>query len=234
VDWRVEREPFGSRYAVRAGASRLQPLAFPGQEEDTSTDRSYNIHRWYRAGWSRYTQADPIGVVRPSEIANLYQYADGDPIGIYDPSGLDAVTDDPQIQKCTYCIFTKAGSGWYNSEEAFWIICDPTNGYNCEMWPSTKRQGTSSDSTTTFKNKVPDHACGIMHTHPLLKPAKPSTCSGCDVDQAIKIGMPIYTAHPTGIWKYDPKTKQTTREADSQWPNGPKRACGKGDPCAGL
>jgi len=61
VDWRVEREPYGSRFNVRV--ARYQPLAFPGQEEeDASTDRSYNIFRWYRSGWGRYTQADPLGL----------------------------------------------------------------------------------------------------------------------------------------------------------------------------
>lgn len=61
VDWRIEREPYGRTFTIRTGADRHQPLSLPGQEDDGS-DRSYNIFRWYRAGWGRYTQADPVGV----------------------------------------------------------------------------------------------------------------------------------------------------------------------------
>jgi RHS repeat-associated protein len=60
VDWRAEYEPHGTVNTLRAGATRHQPLRFPGQEYDeASADRSYNIFRWYRGGWGRYTQPDP-------------------------------------------------------------------------------------------------------------------------------------------------------------------------------
>jgi RHS repeat-associated protein len=91
VDWRVEREPYGARFALRAGATRYQPLAFPGQEEDVGTDRSYNIYRWYRAGWGRYTQSDPLGL---GPDINVYRYANSNPIGIDDPFGLDTAGCD--------------------------------------------------------------------------------------------------------------------------------------------
>src|SRR5439155_14225597 len=61
VIWRVEREPYGRIFTTRAGSERYQPLAFPGQEEDGLSDRSYNIFRWYRAARAKYTQFDPIG-----------------------------------------------------------------------------------------------------------------------------------------------------------------------------
>ena len=61
VIWRVEREPYGRIFSTRAGSERYQPLAFPGQEEDGVSDRSYNIFRWYQAARGKYTQFDPIG-----------------------------------------------------------------------------------------------------------------------------------------------------------------------------
>jgi len=83
VVWRVEREPYGKIFSHRAGPTRHQPLAFPGQEE--TGDTSYNIFRWYRAGWGRYTQADPIGL---EGGRNLYLYADARPTATFDRLGL--------------------------------------------------------------------------------------------------------------------------------------------------
>jgi RHS repeat-associated protein len=54
-----------------------------GQEEN------YNIHRWYRSGWGRYTQTDPLGVV---ENPALYSYAANSPITAVDPLGLWSFT----------------------------------------------------------------------------------------------------------------------------------------------
>ena len=62
VVWRVKREPYGASYVVRAGADRHQPLAFPGQEEGVEGEIAYNVFRWYRGGWGRYTQADPVNL----------------------------------------------------------------------------------------------------------------------------------------------------------------------------
>lgn len=81
--WRVEREPFGKTYATRTGSSRHQPLAFPGQEEVGET--SYNIHRWYRSAWGRYTQADPIGM---HGGMNLFGYVAANPVRWADSFGL--------------------------------------------------------------------------------------------------------------------------------------------------
>jgi RHS repeat-associated protein len=86
VDWRVEYEPYGTVNTIRAGSVRHQPLRFPGQEfDDSSPDRNYNIFRWYRGGWGRYAQSDPVGL--GSDI-NLYAYVSENPLTIIDPFGL--------------------------------------------------------------------------------------------------------------------------------------------------
>src|SRR6185369_3977795 len=66
VYWRAEYEPFGAVYALRS-ADQHQPLRLPGQEAeqlnlgaDGVNERLYNIRRWYRPAWGRYTQWDPI------------------------------------------------------------------------------------------------------------------------------------------------------------------------------
>jgi RHS repeat-associated protein len=72
VVWRVEREPYGKTFTHRGGATRHQPLVFPGQEEEG--ELSYNVFRWYRAGWGRYTQGD---LDRENAPFHPYDYANG-------------------------------------------------------------------------------------------------------------------------------------------------------------
>lgn len=45
----------------------------------------FNIFRWSRAGWGRYTLADPIGI---RGGINLYAYVNGNPVNAIDPYGL--------------------------------------------------------------------------------------------------------------------------------------------------
>ncbi|HEX3126417.1 MAG TPA: carboxypeptidase regulatory-like domain-containing protein [Thermoanaerobaculia bacterium] len=108
--WRAEYEPFGTVFTLRS-YDRHQPLRLAGQEAEQLglgangvTERSYNIHRWYRAGWGRYTQADPIRVTSDGE-SNQYVYALANPENRIDPTGEAVVTsgcnskDDARIQK---------------------------------------------------------------------------------------------------------------------------------------
>jgi uncharacterized protein RhaS with RHS repeats len=58
---------------------------------------SYNIFRWYRAAWGRYTQADPIGL---QAGVNLYGYVEGNPINREDPLGLISKSELEQMDCC--------------------------------------------------------------------------------------------------------------------------------------
>ncbi len=86
-------------------AEQHQPLRLPGQEAEQLnlgnnglTERFYNVFRWYRPNWSRYTQPDPIGL---DGGLNLYSYADDDPVGLADPGGLRPCSDQiPRDLKC--------------------------------------------------------------------------------------------------------------------------------------
>jgi uncharacterized protein RhaS with RHS repeats len=49
------------------------------------TEENYNVFRWYRAGWGRYTQADPLGLRAGT---NLFSYVNGTPNSRVDPRGL--------------------------------------------------------------------------------------------------------------------------------------------------
>ena len=106
VYWRAEHEPYGSVFELRT-ADQHQPLRFPGQEaeqlnlgDNGLTDRSYNIHRWYRSTWGRYTQDDPLrqpSLIAPflsgspiwhTSAANQYAYTGSKPVSYSDPLGL--------------------------------------------------------------------------------------------------------------------------------------------------
>ncbi|HJW96222.1 MAG TPA: RHS repeat-associated core domain-containing protein, partial [Thermoanaerobaculia bacterium] len=101
VAWRAEYEPYGDVWTMRTGAAGDQLLRFPGQEyvgKWEGTEERYNIFRWFRAGWGRYTQADPISfldnaavpVARRSagEVLELFRYARSNPLNVTDPLGL--------------------------------------------------------------------------------------------------------------------------------------------------
>jgi RHS repeat-associated protein len=62
VVWRIEQAPYGTTFALRAGATLRQPLRFPGQLAIDGNETVYNVHRWYRSDWGRYTQVDPLAV----------------------------------------------------------------------------------------------------------------------------------------------------------------------------
>lgn len=88
IVWRAEYEPYGKVYSYRAGdALDPQTLRFPGQESDSYDhgETLYNVFRWYRAGWGRYTSPDPIELL-PGP--NLYSYTFGNPIRYSDRFGL--------------------------------------------------------------------------------------------------------------------------------------------------
>ncbi|HEX8409364.1 MAG TPA: RHS repeat-associated core domain-containing protein, partial [Thermoanaerobaculia bacterium] len=83
IVWQVEYEPYGTVYAARRGEAKHQPLRLPGQEGGGSGEVSYNVFRWYRSGWGRYTQNDPMGWV-----GQEYSYASGNPVLHTDRLGL--------------------------------------------------------------------------------------------------------------------------------------------------
>jgi RHS repeat-associated protein len=85
VAWRAEYDPYGSVFALRTGATLHQPLRFPGQIAEDGVEPRYNVFRWYRSDWGRYTQADPIDFLGGF---NFYGYATGNPIMQSDRTGL--------------------------------------------------------------------------------------------------------------------------------------------------
>jgi len=94
VVWRAEYEPYGSVYMYRAGdANDPQALRLLGQEAPESLNPAgYNIFRWYRSGWGRYTQGDVMGLTFD---LNLYRYGAANPERFIDRYGLESALPMP-------------------------------------------------------------------------------------------------------------------------------------------
>jgi RHS repeat-associated protein len=106
IVWRAEHEPYGNVYLMRKGSRTDQPLRFPGQEAAMTwegTEENYNVFRWYRAGWGRYTQADPIGL---GGGLTLYGYVhdnppdDSDSLGLFDGGAFVKKITQQAINTC--------------------------------------------------------------------------------------------------------------------------------------
>jgi len=101
VYWRAEYEPYGKVFALLT-ADQHQPLRLPGQEAEQlnlgpngASERSYNILRWYRPSWGKYTQSDPISLRNGLAPANVYAYAYSRPTLYIDPLGAVAISFGP-------------------------------------------------------------------------------------------------------------------------------------------
>jgi RHS repeat-associated protein len=101
VIWRAEYDPYGDVRQMRVGASTDQPLRLPGQEvamTSEGSEENYNIFRWYRSGWGRYTQADPLGL---EDRTNLFEYARENSLRFTDRFGLWAIGKYPRDDEAT-------------------------------------------------------------------------------------------------------------------------------------
>jgi RHS repeat-associated protein len=156
VLWQPDPQPFGTIHAEESVGDGHDPLIrYPGQwahdpflvatEPEFST-LYYNFHRWYKPGWGRYTQADPVGILSTrGGLAELYAYGYGNPTRFIDPEGLDVRVCCRPLQPLPsydHCYVESDGSGrrrtWGLYQQHGWAVYrmnDPDDvGGDCGPW----------------------------------------------------------------------------------------------------
>ena len=132
--WWAEYEPYGRVFGLHGG-DQHQPLRLPGQEAEQwpdlgmngASERSYNIFRWYRPSWGRYSQPDPVGLQGGNVhgLNLLYSYVTLNPLALTDPLGLEVKTVgcDPSANRRI-----QAAAGDADAASATCLTCPDDSG----------------------------------------------------------------------------------------------------------
>lgn len=158
VVWHADYEPFGNIYQMRVGERHEQPLRFAGQEAAMSwegTEENYNIFRWYRSGWGRYTQADPLGRRGDS---NSYSYVAGNPVANVDPLGLKCCVRSMSVELRPRRAYH--GGGLYTNAISARICANVSSPEDCRVSQTILfvRTIDRGQVSTPFDSPTPDRA----------------------------------------------------------------------------
>jgi RHS repeat-associated protein len=206
VAQRMEYDVFGA--VTTDTAPGFQPFGFAGGLYDRDTGLVRFGARDYDPRTGRWTTKEPLGFAGGD--TNFYAYVFNDPTNLIDPSGLDAVTADSHNLERMYELWASAGFGQKETERAGFLT-ENSGQYGCQAWPWS----AAYRKEVWPKGKpLPRGVIAVVHTHPNKADPKPSTG---DRASAAKVGLPFYTVTRSGIYKYDPTTRATTREEDSSW-----------------
>lgn len=84
-------------------------------------------------------------------------------------------------------------------ERAAFVVQGPDGAIECVAWPSKHVCWEES-----FHGLMPAGTVALVHTHPALYPLP----SDHDIDEARRIGKPIYVVSIHGIYRADPQTRE--------------------------
>lgn len=107
------------------------------------------------------------------------------------------------VREMVQSLWVDSWMGTICQERGAWILRHSDGGYSCKQVPSTSRC-----RRLTFSGDRPSNAVAFIHTHPNSAAA----ISPDDNQAARKIGLPMYTLHRSGLWKFDPASGRTTKE----------------------
>jgi RHS repeat-associated protein len=173
IVWQADYDPYGRIFHLRIGDEFDQPLRLPGQDiaaqNDSGAEENYNIFRWYRPGWGRYTQADPVGLAGG---INAFSYVNDNPQSFVDPLGLvcaisvwsEDATYDFSPSNWTSAFKHTWGHRWIEypgGSAGFWPMVrpsDPISGVPGRVQspdPNSKVAHTSFMNSETFFQQTP-------------------------------------------------------------------------------
>ncbi len=189
VVWRAEYEPYGKVLQYRAGAAKHQPLRFPGQEYDPGDgEREYNIFRWYRAGWGRFSSVDPVaGSPAVSQSWNRFAYVTDRPSMRIDPRGEYLDVSDDTANDIDYFDTSDADTASYEGDRSTDSDKDTSGD---EVAAQSKREGLQNGPIQAaklawkdFTNEFNDGGCVnvfVRATGDALNPFTPSLSTAAE------------------------------------------------------
>lgn len=133
----------------------------------------------------------------------------------------DRVFDSDSGHACFVDLLRQAAWGLGGPyERAAFVVEDENGGIQCVVWPN--RHSYLEES---YVGPIPDRTVAIVHTHPVDFPMP----SRHDIDEAAKIGRPIYVLTIRGVYRADPQRNDVaTLAVGRSWlrqnPNTPKVA----------
>ncbi|MEO8217749.1 MAG: hypothetical protein ABI718_11765 [Acidobacteriota bacterium] len=117
-----------------------------------------------------------------------------------------ALVEDARFRGMLNILWKASRFGTTCEERGAWIIRDADGSYSCLQVPVTHQCDELS-----FSPLRPLNAVAFVHTHP----NRSSGARDNDLNDQLaahRIGLPMYTLHRLGVWKYDPHTGITGRE----------------------
>lgn len=102
-------------------------------------------------------------------------------------------------------LFVAAQDGHKETERGAFLTRDADGNLRAVLWPRTMQRRAA-----TFSGTVPRSTVAVAHTHPDGLPQP----SAHDIDEAARIGLPIYVVSRTAIARVDP-TREVTYLVDN-------------------
>jgi hypothetical protein len=119
----------------------------------------------------------------------------------------DDLTTDPTALACADKVYVQGRlAGFSNGEAGASVYRDASGRYHCHTI-------TSSIAGGAVDIRLHPDAVAILHTHPLRTQPSPSSI---DAALARRLGIPVYTLQPEGVFRVDP-TGRVTQEAGREW-----------------
>lgn len=126
----------------------------------------------------------------------------------------DATFDVQSVRDCSVQLLRDSAWGLSGAAEHAAFIIDRGDGVlDCMPWPHTHAY-----LSEVYHGPIPAGTIAVVHTHPAVRPFP----SNDDVDEASRIGLPIYVLTISGVRKAEPNRTVQTVAIGRKWMRPPK------------